>query len=592
MKVILTTLNSKYIHSSLSIRYLKSFSEDIIDTNIVEYTINQNNDYIAGDLYNKNPDLIAFSCYIWNIENILEICERLKIVNSNIKILLGGPEVSYDGEDILKQNNFIDYIAYGEGEETFKELLISLLNNDDLDKINGLIYRNNNEIIKTDIRKPINNLDLIKSPYVGDLKEYENKIIYYESSRGCPFNCKFCLSSTFKGIRFFSIERVKSDLKKLINAKVKQVKFVDRTFNADKKYAMEIMQFIIDQNVTDTNFHFEVTAHLLDDEMLEFLSKAPIGLFQFEIGVQSTNNKVLKEINRITDFDRLSRVVRKIKSFNNIHQHLDLIAGLPYEDYNSFKKSFDDVYNLEPDKLQLGFLKLLKGSDIRLKLKEYGYKFIDKPPYEILENNYISYSEMLKLKAIEELVEKYGNEKDFKESISFIIKNYYNSPFEFYEAFSKYWEIKEYDKISHSKKSLYKILYEFYIHNIGERIDIFNELIKFDYIYNNISRIPEFIKRIDTECLLKSRHDFLKQNENLSKYLKRFIDESPKKIINEVHFEKFKFNILKLKENDYNCENLLDFNETILLFDYNKSKLLIDKCNVFNVTKEFNVLEE
>lgn len=592
MKVILTTLNSKYIHSSLSIRYLKSFSEDIIDTNIVEYTINQNNDYIAGDLYNKNPDLIAFSCYIWNIESILEICERLKIVNSNIKILLGGPEVSYDGEDILKRNNFIDYIAYGEGEETFKELLISLLNNDDLDKINGLIYRKNNEIIKTDIRKPINNLDLIKSPYVGDLKEYENKIIYYESSRGCPFNCKFCLSSTFKGIRFFSIERVKSDLKKLIDAKVKQVKFVDRTFNADKKYAMEIMQFIIDQNVTDTNFHFEVTAHLLDNEILEFLSKAPIGLFQFEIGVQSTNDKVLKEINRITDFDRLSGVVNKIKNFNNIHQHLDLIAGLPHEDYNSFKKSFDDVYNLEPDKLQLGFLKLLKGSDIRLKQKEYGYKFIDKPPYEILENDYISYSEMLKLKAIEELVEKYGNEKDFKESISFIIKNYYNSPFEFYEIFSKYWEMKDYDKISHSKKSLYKILYEFYIHNISERIDIFNELIKFDYIYNNNSRIPEFIKRIDTEYLLKSRHDFLKQNGNVSKYLKRFINESPKKIINEVHFEKFKFNILKLKEIDYNCENLLDFNETILLFDYNKSKLIIDKCNVFNVTKEFNVLEE
>lgn len=587
MKVLITTLNSKFIHSSLSIRYLKSFCKDIPNIEICEFTINQNKDYIAGEIYKMNPDIIAFSCYIWNLEETLDICNILKIVNPNIKIILGGPEVSFDGEETLKKYDFVDFIIYGEGEITFRELIIKLISeNREYIDVKGLIYREEGKIVKNEPRPFIEDLDIIPSPY-EDLSGLKNKIVYYESSRGCPFNCQFCLSSTIKGVRFFSLDRVKEDLEKLIDAQVRQVKFVDRTFNTKKEYAMEIMKFIMDKNPENMNFHFEVTAHLLDKEMLDFLSEAGEGLFQFEIGIQSTNPKTIEAIGRTTDIEKAKKVTKIIKGYQNIHQHLDLIAGLPYEDYNSFKDSFNEIYELRPEKLQLGFLKLLKGSGLRENIERYGFKFLNKPPYEVLETKYISYSEMLKLKTIEDLLEKYGNESVFENSLQYIITNYYDTPFDFYEDFSSYWEEKQYHKLSHSKKGLYKILYNFYKDIVRENLQVFNEILKFDYILNNRdSNIPPYLKRRDVEELINKRHDFLKDEENLIKYLPEYKDLATRKLINKVHFEAFDFNIIDFINENYLLKEL-NGDKIILLFIYKNNKVL-NKCEVKDITEKIN----
>ncbi len=589
MKTLITTLNSKFIHTSLSIRYLKSFVEkDFPDVEIEEYTINQNIEYIVGDIFKKDLDVVAFSCYIWNIDNILQISETLKLVKPDIKIILGGPEVSFDGEKIIEDNPFIDFIIFGEGEETFRELLLSLNNKDNnFNSIKGLIFKDGEEVYVNEPRLLIQDLDIIPSPFNGNLHAFKNRIVYFESSRGCPFNCRFCLSSTIKGVRFFPLERVKEDLRKLIDARVKQVKFVDRTFNAKKEYALEIMRFIIDQNVKNINFHFEVTAHLLDEEVLDFLAKAPEGLFQFEIGVQSTNPLTLEAIDRKTNTERLMDVVRRIKSFNNIHQHLDLIAGLPYEDINSFRKSFNDIYALRPEKLQLGFLKLLKGSELRYKKDLYGYKFLDKPPYEVLESNYIKYSEMLKLKGIEDLVEKYANELYFENSISYIINNFYEEPFDFFECFAEYWEKAGLSSKAHSRVELYNILLEFYNSNIIKNQELFRDIIRFDFICNSKSpTIPEFMKNSGEDIPKQNKHDFLKNPENLKKYLPDYLETPTKKVVNEVDIEKFNYDILKLIDQDYIVDEAIS-TSTIILFIYDNDKKVFERCKYFKVTDEF-----
>lgn len=592
MKILLTTLNSKYIHSSLSVRYLKSFCEDKFpDIAVQEYTINQNPDFITGEIFKLEPDIVAFSCYIWNIENTLEIAERIKLVKPNTKIVLGGPEVSFDMVDILKKYSYIDYIIYGEGEETFRELLIELDNGENkLDDILGLVHRQDSKVIQNSPRPLICNLDDIPSPFNGDLREYKDKIVYFESSRGCPFNCKFCLSSTIKGVRYFSIDRVKKDLKRMIEAQVKQVKFVDRTFNAKKEYALEIMKFIIEETKNykkEINFHFEVTAHLLDEEILELLETVPEGLFQFEIGVQSTNPQTIESINRNTNFEKLAMVVERIKGYRNIHQHLDLIAGLPHEDYNTFKKSFNDVYSMEPEKLQLGFLKLLKGSELRINKEKHGFKFIDKPPYEVLENNYIDYKDLLKLKVIEDLVERYGNEGNFKNSIDFLISNYYSTPFDFYEDFSIYWESRDYHTRAHSQKSLYRILYDFYHECITEGYEIFNNILKFDFLYNNKNpNLPAYINTTYKEEIQRNRHTFLKVEENINRYLPTYENKSTKEIIKDVHFEGFDIDVLNFITSDLCKENVIK-KHTVIMFAYDTSRTL-NKCKVLDVSEDFN----
>ncbi len=598
MKALITTLNSKFIHSSLSIRYLKSHCKNYIkDITVQEYTINQNVDFIAGEIFKQKADVIAFSCYIWNIKNILEIAKILKIVNPNLIIILGGPEVSFDCEKILKKYDFINFIIYGEGEETFKELLIKLNKGfKEFNDIRGIAYRDikHQKIIKNPLRPLICNLDTINTPFNDNLDVYKNKIVYYESSRGCPFNCKFCLSSTISGVRFFSLERVKKDLSLLISAGVKQVKFVDRTFNSKKDYALEIMKYLIEETKKSKsliNFHFEVTAHLLHKDILDFLETVPEGLFQFEIGIQSTNPKTIKAINRTTNIDKISQVVKKIKSYKNIHQHLDLIAGLPYEDYNTFRKSFNDVYNMDGDKLQLGFLKLLKGSELRTNKDDFGYKFADTPPYEVLENSYISYDEILRLKIIEELVEGYGNKAAFRNTIKFIITNFYNSPIDFYEEFSIYWESKEYHIRHHSEKGLYKKIFEFYNDKVSINMEVFTEILKFDFLYNsNNSNLPNYLQSFDYKDIQTKRHVFLQNEDNILKYLSNYKESSVKKIIKDIHFEKFKINILELIKMNYDISCVKKL-ETVILFEYTPQKPL-NKCNVVDVTKEFYHIKE
>ena len=435
MKILLTTLNSKFIHTNLAIRYLRESVKDLVKVDVREYTINNQLDYILKDIYKHDYDVVLFSTYIWNIYDIVKLCENLKKVKPEIKIGLGGPEVTYDSENAMEKYEFLDYILCGEGELVFRSLVEHFLGEKNIEDVKGIVYRKDGQIIVNEEMELLQNLDEIPSPYENlDVKEYENRIVYYETSRGCPFNCQYCLSSAIKGLRYFSTDRVKRDLKNLIDARVSQIKFIDRTFNANKKFAKEIMEFLMENDNGYTTYHFEVTAHLLDDDMLDFLKNCKEGLFQFEIGVQSTNQKTLDAVGRRDDFEKLSYVVKKIKSFRNIHQHLDLIAGLPYEGYERFEKSFNDVFNLGIEQLQLGFLKMIKGTGMRNSAKQYGYKFKDYAPYEILFNDFITYDEILKIKDIEDILEKYYNSNNFPLSLEYIIKNYYSeSPFKFFE---------------------------------------------------------------------------------------------------------------------------------------------------------------
>ncbi|GAA0710391.1 B12-binding domain-containing radical SAM protein [Paraclostridium ghonii] len=584
MKILLTTLNSKFIHTNLGIRYLNQMIKDIedIDVDIREYTINNELDFILKDIYSNSYDVILFSTYIWNVNDIVKICNNLKKVNPNIKIALGGPEVTYDSEESMSKYDFIDYILYGEGELIVRDFIKYLRGYMNIEDVDGVVYRNNGKVIKNKPMKTIENLDIIPSPYENlNKEEYENRIVYYETSRGCPFNCQYCLSSTLQGLRYFSIDRVKKDLKSLIDAKVSQIKFIDRTFNANKKFAMDIMKFLMENDNDYTTYHFEVTAHLLTEDMLEFLKGCKEGLFQFEIGVQTTNEKVLEAVGRRDDFSKLSYVVQKIASYRNIHQHLDLIAGLPYEDYKSFENSFNDVFNLGIEHLQLGFLKMIKGTGIRNNADEHEFRYKDYPPYEVLYNKYISYNEILKLKDIEEILEKYFNSKNFVLSMRYIIHNYYKeSPFKFFEDFATYFDKNGYFNMSQGKNQLYKILLDFYVQKINKNIELFTEIIKYDYIsLGKTSNVPIFMSKIEIEDFKNKCHLFLQNEENILKYIPRFENTPAKQIIKHVHFETFKYDILKLKED---IKMNLDPAESIVLFVYDDKK-------VFEKSKSYTV---
>lgn len=575
MNVILSTLNSKYIHSNLAIRYLKEYVRDIVEVELAEFTINQNLDEISGELFKMNPDLIGFSTYIWNVKEILEIIERLKIVNPDLKILLGGPEVSYDGYELLLNNPGIDFVIAGEGEETYKELIQGR----PLEEIKGLAFRCG-EKIKVNIPRPlIKDINSIPSPYINIGDEYRNKIVYYETSRGCPFNCKFCLSSTIRGVRYMNIERVKEDIDSLIDAGVKQVKFVDRTFNSNKKFSKAVMEHIISRDPKEVNFHLELTAHLIDDEQLEFLEDIKEGLFQFEIGVQSTNPQTIEAIGRTTDIEYLKKVSSKIKSFKNIHQHLDLIAGLPYENYNSFSKSFNSIYEIKPEKIQLGFLKLLKGSEIRQMSEKYGYKFLDKPPYEVLENFYISYGELLKLKDIENIVEKYYNEAYFENSLDFIIKNNFHSAFLFYEDFADYWDKKDLFKVSHKRNTLYTILQDYFLYKDLPDFELFSDILRFDYLSNNDNKgIP---KEIESKKQIgnKDMHKLLKDKNLLDDILESEKDTATKKLLLKTSISCFSYDILEVIKSDFRKTEKI---ERVILFYYKNG--VINRSSTYDVT--------
>ncbi|SCH99975.1 MULTISPECIES: B12-binding domain-containing radical SAM protein [unclassified Romboutsia] len=583
MKILLTTLNSKFIHTNLAIRYLKEFVRDLTSVDIREYTINNDLDYILKDIYRNDYDIVLFSTYIWNVYDIAKVCENLKKVKPSIKIALGGPEVTYDSTDAMKKYPFIDYILCGEGELVFRDLVEYFLDKRKIEDVEGIVYRNNDEIITNKPKALLQNLDEIPSPYENlDPKEYENRIVYYETSRGCPFNCQYCLSSTLKGLRYFSIDRVKRDLKKLIDARVSQIKFIDRTFNANKKFAQEIMKFLMENDNNYTTYHFEVTAHLLDDDTLEFLKDCKEGLFQFEIGVQSTNQKTLDAVGRRDDFKKLSYVVQKVASYRNIHQHLDLIAGLPYEDYASFENSFNDVFNLGIEHLQLGFLKMIKGTGVRNTAKEHGYKYKDYAPYEILYNDYITYDQILKLKDIEEILERYYNSKNFVLSMRYIIKNFYSkSPFKFFEEFATYFDKNGYFDMAQGKNQLYKILLDFYNEKINVNNELFNDILKYDYIsLGKTSNLPQFFNKVEMEDFKNRCHIFLQDQDNVKLYLPKFEDTPAKFMIKYVHFEPFNYNVIELKED---IHKNIQPNENVILFVYDDKK-------IFEKSKSYSVM--
>ena len=573
MKILLTTFNSKFIHTNLAIRYIKESIKDLADVEIREYTINNQLDYILKDIYLAGYDAVFFSTYIWNVYDIVKLCENLKKVNPKLIIGLGGPEVSYDSEDAMAKYEFVDYILRGEGEMVMRDLVKYFNGEIDIKDVDGVTYRCDGEVIKNKERELLKDLDLIPSPYENlNVKEYENRIVYYETSRGCPFNCQYCLSSAIKGLRYFSIDRVKRDLKKLIDAKVSQIKFIDRTFNANKKFAKEIMKFLMENDNGYTTYHFEVTAHLLDDDMLEFLKDCKEGLFQFEIGVQTTNQEALDAVGRRDDFEKLSHVVKTIESYQNIHQHLDLIAGLPYEGYDSFEKSFNDVFALQIEQLQLGFLKMIKGTGMRARSEEFEYEYKNYAPYEVLCNKFISYDEILKLKDIEDILERYYNSNNFSLSVKYIIENYYSeSAFKFFEDFANYFNEMGYFHLAQGKNQLYSILADFYKEKIGENYDLFMEILKYDYVsLGKISSVPNIFNKLEVKDMKARVHEFLHNRENLEKYLPKHVDTPAKYILKYVHFECFKYDILKLKE-DIHAK--LDKQETVILFVYDDIKV-------------------
>ena len=496
MKILLAACNAKYIHSNLAVYNLKSCSGEYSSRVVVkEYTINQIRDDILKDIYLEQPDVVCFSCYIWNISFVRELVPDLKKILPQVEFWAGGPEVSYDAVEFLKKNPAFFGVMVGEGEETFHELAGYYIERkpETLSGIRGVAFRDENkgrDIVHTGWREL---MDLSKVPFAySNLTEFKNRIIYYESSRGFPFSCSYCLSSIDKKLRFRDIELVKKELQFFIDNKVPQVKFVDRTFNCKHDHAMEIWRYITENDNGITNFHFEISADLLRSEELALMKTMRPGLIQLEIGVQSTNPQTIKAIRRTMDFEKLKGIVEQIHSFGNIHQHLDLIAGLPYEGYDSFHKSFCDVYALRPEQFQLGFLKVLKGSHMMEMTGEYQILYKDREPYEVLSTAWMTYGEILRLKMVESMVEVYYNSGQFKNTLVFLEK-YFDDPFRMYEALGRFYEKKGYSEISHSRMRRYEILMEF----AGEQKEIPSEALSdvmlLDlYLRENLKNRPSF----------------------------------------------------------------------------------------------------
>lgn len=564
MKTLIVAVNSKFIHSSLAVHYLKSVcGDDAGEIKVLEYTINDQKDNVLASVYSENADVVAFSCYIWNYEYIKDIIADLKSLTPQIKIILGGPEVSYNPVEIMDEFRDVDYIIAGEGEESFPLLLKHIVlgkNENELSGIKGLAFRKEGIVFYDNTYNLIHNLQDIPSPYSDEMLNSigPNRILYYESSRGCPFSCSYCISSTFDGVRYFNIDRVKSDILKFVERKVKQVKFVDRTFNCNKKRANEILEFVI-ENAGDTNFHFEVAGDLFDENTLDILKKAPKGLIQFEIGIQTVNLNTLDAISRKTDLEKLFYNIKKLMGFKNIHIHVDLIAGLPMEGYDSFKNSFNKVFDLGAHQLQLGFLKLLKGSRIRNEGAVYQYVYKKKAPYEILSSMFLSYDEIIKLKEIEELAERYYNSGKFQRSLEYLIKITGKTPFEFFDDLSLYWKKNGLYERSISGRELYTILVNYLTSTESIDILVVNELLRFDFLStdstNNLPKEINRISHINNDLIFA----FLKKDDNIKKYLPHFEGMLPKNILKHIHIELFSFDM---------TENALPPAQTAIVFDY------------------------
>ncbi|PLT34403.1 B12-binding domain-containing radical SAM protein [Bacillus sp. V5-8f] len=484
MNTIIATLNAKYIHTSLSIRYLKAYAEPDFDVRLAEYTIKDPVMNIVGDLYSKNPDIIGFSCYIWNIEETIKVIQMLKKINPELVIILGGPEVTYDVSEWLEKIPEADFIVMGEGEMTFKKLLEELHGGKDFRTVSGIAYRSNGKNV---IQPQSSKLDLKELPspfhFEEDIPHLSKRVAYVETSRGCPFNCQFCLSSIEVGVRYFDREKIKEDIRYLMKNGAKTIKFVDRTFNISRSYAMEMFQFLIDEHVQGTVFQFEITADIMRPEVIQFLNdNAPRGLFRFEIGVQSTNDYTNELVKRKQNFEKLTRTVTMVKEGGKIDQHLDLIAGLPEEDYQSFRKTFNDVFALRPEELQLGFLKMLRGTGLRIRAKDHDYIFSDHSPYEILGNNVLTFAEIVRIKQVEDVLEKYWNAHRMDMTVEFLIKEAFPSPFDFFQDFGTFWDGQGWSRIGHQLEDLFKRLLQFLQDTKPDSLDIATGMMKYDYV--------------------------------------------------------------------------------------------------------------
>lgn len=510
MKVLLTAINSKYIHSNLAVRYLRAYTKDMdYECAIREFSINEREEHILEEIIEEKPDVVAISTYIWNIEMVERLSKLIKIVNPSIEIVYGGPEVSYDSMVFLKENEG-DYVIEGEGEVTYREFIEYKLGYREIESIRGLYYKKDNNVLYNGSR-PAMSLDDVVFPY-DEEEDLSNKIVYYESSRGCPFNCKYCLSSTTHGVRFRSIEKVLEELQFFIDKKVKLVKFVDRTFNCNTKHSMAIWEYLINAD-TDTHFHFEISADILKNQEIELLRKAPLDRFQFEVGVQTTNDDVLRNINRFVNFSDIKEKVEELLSIKNIKQHLDLIAGLPGEDYESFVRSFNDVHSIQPEEIQLGFLKLLKGSAMREESSKYDMKFSPYPPYEILSTNKISYEEILILKKVEEVVDKYYNSQKFNNTLKYFYKKYQES-YKFFYDLGMYFDKRGYFSKKIGNSEYYKVFLDFNKEILRDEDIYLKDILRYDYLTFNKKRgMPEFLR----DSITKKEEEEIKE-----KYVKQY----------------------------------------------------------------------
>ena len=550
MKILLVACNAKYIHSNLAVYDLQAYASDYADHIVLkEYTINQQKDDIMRDIYLEHPDVVCVSCYIWNLSFVKELMADLIKILPGADFWAGGPEVSYDAEKFLTENSEFKGVMVGEGEETFKELAGYYVekNPQDLKDMTGICYRDGDQIIHNGWRQI---MDLSSIPFIyKDLSEFKNRIIYYESSRGCPFSCSYCLSSIDKKLRFRDTETVKKELQFFIDNKVPQVKFVDRTFNCKHDHAMAIWKYINEHDNGVTNFHFEISADLLIEEELQEMSTMRPGLIQLEIGVQSTNPDTIKAIHRTMDFEKLKGIVDRIHSFGNIHQHLDLIAGLPYEDYDSFRHSFNDVYALKPQQLQLGFLKVLKGSHMMEMCREYGIVYKTQEPYEVLSTKWLDYDHVLKLKTVENMVEVYYNSGQFQNTLEYL-ENFFQDAFSIYERLGSFYMEKGYGDVSHTRMRRYEILLEF-LEDVPEiSMDQVKDQMVYDlYLRENLKSRPGFAR--DQKPFERQIWDFRKRE----------------KVAKNAHVEVFA-------------------DGTVLLFNYADRDPLTNNAHVTDVTKD------
>lgn len=550
MKILLVACNAKYIHSNLAVYDLQAYASDYADHIVLkEYTINQQKDDIMRDIYLEHPDVVCVSCYIWNLSFVKELMADLIKILPGADFWAGGPEVSYDAEKFLTENSEFKGVMVGEGEETFKELAGYYVekNPQNLKDMTGICYRDGDQIIHNGWRQI---MDLSSIPFIyKDLSEFKNRIIYYESSRGCPFSCSYCLSSIDKKLRFRDTETVKKELQFFIDNKVPQVKFVDRTFNCKHDHAMAIWKYINEHDNGVTNFHFEISADLLKEEELQEMSTMRPGLIQLEIGVQSTNPDTIKAIHRTMDFEKLKGIVDRIHSFGNIHQHLDLIAGLPYEDYDSFRHSFNDVYALKPQQLQLGFLKVLKGSHMMEMCREYGIVYKTQEPYEVLSTKWLDYDHVLKLKTVENMVEVYYNSGQFQNTLEYL-ENFFQDAFSIYERLGSFYMEKGYGDVSHTRMRRYEILLEF-LEDVPEiSMDQVKDQMVYDlYLRENLKSRPGFAR--DQKPFERQIWDFRKRE----------------KVAKNAHVEVFA-------------------DGTVLLFNYADRDPLTNNAHVTDVTKD------